>query len=382
MIESAKTIDDCREAFKISINAFYPDGPQEKIVKDWETKWFQDPSFKPENIYIIKEDNRIIAGIRVIERTIQRQNINYSMLGIGEIFVCPGSQGKGLTKLLVQAVINRAVTEGFDFLVSIARKAIDYFYLRYGLWGFGSYSEITLKGFKDCDISDLNHITLDLGNIDATNQFYENSYKESFGWMKRNRKHWEYLIKIRSSSTRSIQIIKRGQYLIGYIIKEGNLIIELATGKEKDYFDVLNYTKPTFYSDLDSITIKVPPQHTLLKVDLKLDITKSLRECYYGGHILRITNIESVLDKFSSREVAWYTENGISRYEYQKENIKIKWDNHQLTTQGLDALSCQDYPSYQSSILLTGAQVQYAPYDQPKLAAPYLPFFIPPIDEF
>ena len=57
--------------------------------------------------------------------------------------------------------------------------------------------------------------------------------------------------------------------------------------------DFLNFNNLIFF---------ISPRHILLKKDNGFDISVKLRDCYYGGHVARIININTVIKKFAVRE--------------------------------------------------------------------------------
>lgn len=404
MIEKTKDLKDCEEAFEVSFNAFNVDGASSELKTVWHNKWFKDPSFSNDCILIHRDAGKIVAGLRTVERTIYRLNQEYKMLGIGEIFVKPGYQGKGLTGKLVNGVIELARQGSYDILVGIARKNIDGFYLRYGLWGVGSYSQLTIKGFsRDVKVGDMALKQVELSELSQINDIYNSSYAKSFGAMNRSSKHWEFLLNSMKNSKRAFFSIAKGNILVGYVVCDSHSIMEVGLLKDCNYIDLLHFLKGELFKNEDHLIVSVPPSHPILENDLGLDISCRLRECYYGGHILKIINKSSVISKFFEREQQWYKSNHIDSYKYNRADLEVDWNYRGILIKGqkqdlgldpsadeYDPLTDIEYSSraipedvpYDQTLLLCGIQSQYRCNSQPALSSPYLPFFIPPIDEF
>ena len=87
---------------------------------------------------------------------------------------------------------------------------------------------------------------------------------------------------------------------MGYIIHNQSNIHEISFKKNINVksllFDLSNFLK------LNKLVFFISPRHILLNKDNGFDMSVKLRDCFYGGHVARITNIDTIRNKFITRE--------------------------------------------------------------------------------
>ena len=381
-IETVQNMEEAEQAFSVSLKSFFPHGAPSEVAEQWRGKWFDDPSFDLTSIFVVKAENReIIGGIRTVRRILKRNNQEFKMYGLSEIFVDHSHQGQGLTTSLVWHVIQEGKRLGFEILAGVARRAIDHFYLKFGLFGLGSYSGILISGWSDNNIKSLefSRSAYRPDDLDAIMTAYDHAYSHCFGPMKRDRRYWDFLLKNMVHQGMDVQIIKSDGETVGYFVANKERIIEIAMVPGFSYrsaVDLLWYEIWRF-RDVKGLDLKVPNAHRLLDDDLQLDVTITARECYYGGHILKILNKRKVALLLEERLGNLFRERSYKSMVFDVENIQVCWDGDRVDISHPEDLEL----SYRETAYLLGASVIYGPRDDQGFSD-RLTFALGELDEF
>jgi hypothetical protein len=133
---------------------------------------------------------------------------------------------------------------------------------------------------------------------------YESAYSNCFGAFAREESYWTYW-EGRISGDPDVHILGvfKQDSCVGYLVHSGNIILELALVGGVSYsgliVDFHSYLVRTRSHPTSDIFLKAPHNHKLFLEDAGCDTTISHRECFYGGHVLKVLNIESCLQKFN-----------------------------------------------------------------------------------
>ena len=121
---------------------------QKTIARYKNILWLRDSDFVPKNIYIAKENDKIIGIVRIIPRTFKIKNIRIKAACLSSVCIAPSHRGKKLSYPLMNAVHARLESEGFNLSYLIARKVVDYYYLKFGYSGIPAYEKLIVKEKK------------------------------------------------------------------------------------------------------------------------------------------------------------------------------------------------------------------------------------------
>ena len=378
-IVNLKKRDEIKAAFKLSLKCFYPGGTSNEIKSFWSHKWGKEPYTNFSNVFALKFYNNQIGGcIRVISRKIYRYDIQYKVLGIAETFVDPKYQGIGIAKILTSHVIKTFEID-YDLMFIVARKNIDNFYLKFNCFGLSSYmvSEMTISGKAKKKYSILN---LEEQDLDHVGKLYNLSYKYCFGRFERDISYWRFLlISSRYNHNRFFSVKKEGVLKGYFVLSKSNDILEIGLDKNTCYRQVLLNIKNKFKSIVKSPkwSLKVPVNHKIFSKDLRFDTSVKYRECYFGGHVLKILNLNNVIKKAEERLTIEFKNLRISALDFEFERLKIFWDGVFLK------IVCPPnlIPSYNESSFLLGIKKIYG--KQITREEIYkVPFCISSLDEF
>lgn len=298
---------EAESAFDASMESFYPETVlPDEFLERMRFKWFRDPSYSPSNIYVVTDGSAIIGGMRLISRTINRLTVSYRMLGIAETFVLPTYRGKGIARDLTQAALRHGRDRNYELLTVVARRAIDGFYLPFGIYGLGSYPKTTFSSLTSSFCRSSGQFAFaEVSEKNIMHDAYQFTYADCFGAIARDGSYWTYL-EGRISGDPDVHIlgVHKQDACVGYLVHNGNTILELAlvagvcySGLIVDFHSCLVRKSP---SPVSEIFFKAPHSHKLFLEDAGCDATFSHRECFYGGHVLKVLDIESCLEKFNA----------------------------------------------------------------------------------
>ena len=121
----------------------------------------------------------------------------------------------------------------------------------------------------------------------------------------------------------------------------------------------------------------ISQDHKLLNNDLQLDVSISHRECYYGGHIVKIINVDRVSSFAEQRLKNEYIKLKIPSIELSVGELNVKWDGKDVSISHPDNYE----PSYYETAFLLGSQLVYGNKNSVENLG-RLPLSISPLDEF
>ena len=219
------------------------------------------------------------------------------------------------------------------------------------------------------------------------NAFYETSYKNQFGRRVRSETYWEKINRENSINGRVCLGIYLSGELVGYSILRDNVILEISF---RDNLNLVNLVCDlSQYLKVNELNFEISSSHLLLKKYLGFDITLSTRECFYGGHIVRITNLKSIIQKFFDREFETLSRSREEMIEtvIGSELCQIDLSKRTISSQNTSELSLSQTGenasiSYEMTKLLLGCKNEYLESDISEFGFSALPFQISTIDEF
>ncbi|MCT4607080.1 MAG: GNAT family N-acetyltransferase [Marinisporobacter sp.] len=190
MITRLLTKEDTPDAKKLWGYAFETDEPF--------YSWYFEEVFKPENAIGIFQDDTLISYLQLNPYTLHLNGSSFETSYVVGVITSPEYRNKGLMKDLLPKAI--AEMNRRNHYISILMPFDTTFYSRYG-WAL-SYSQLKYttpmdivghfsKGEKKGDFYKIN---LDK-DFEALNQVYEVFLKNHHGYVKRNKKDWDYILK-------------------------------------------------------------------------------------------------------------------------------------------------------------------------------------------
>jgi predicted acetyltransferase len=263
-----------------------------------QNSWVNDPYFDYKNIFVAKRNENIIGLIRIVPRQLHINSIPLKLAGISSVCLLPEFQRKGLSVPLMKKTLSYAKEAGYDVSALFARRSADYYYNKFGFFGVAAYSKLLIKNDKSVIDSEFELCDFDIDNIRLYSEAYDFSYEKCSGFIYRNEQYWKYLfssLQYRNGIT--FKSIKLKTVTLGYVIYNDNHVYEIAFKKNTDGLRVINFLNTTLGKE--QLIVNALTQHRIISFLTEKDVVYQTRECYYGGHMMRILNVESVSEKLA-----------------------------------------------------------------------------------
>jgi GNAT superfamily N-acetyltransferase len=281
-------------AFELALSIFEPMSAVKSYRQHKTLLWKQDPTYAVGNFVLACSPQGSVCGlIRIVPRVIFRGPEKFFVAGISSVCLAPDYRGQGNSVGLIKFAVDHCKARSFDFAFLFARRAADNFYTQFGFHGVSSYSHISVRSKKLPFDSRFSVEPACKAHIDLYAFAYERSYAAVFGRVERSRDYWEFVLdRCAHSSLEKIETICFEGKPIGYLVAGATTVLELATSARMNADGLVAFLSHQFQPDATAgiLCLDVPPQHDFVGQLAGMDMTLSLRECAYGGHMARILN--------------------------------------------------------------------------------------------
>lgn len=295
----ARTTDEVKAALSLATLAFYPSYSGEGTA--FSHKQFmltEHPGFNDRSTIVLCNDLGMVVGSAfVIDCSFPVGDKAMSGAFISSVSIAEPFKGKGLSVRLMASAIIAATARGADIAVVIARRAVDGYYNRFGFWGVSQYSKV---GFNVLSVpqsnvcqNSVNLLPAMTSDLEECASLYDETYRFLLGHCSRNPQMWRYIQEKLARLDLKFHIIRDSELVIAYAVHDGKgLVYEIGIKPNFDWC-VRSFFKAISPSN-ENVSLHIPPTHPILVRLAGADVTNSLRECSFGGHMVRILNSESV----------------------------------------------------------------------------------------
>ncbi|HIJ85552.1 MAG: N-acetyltransferase protein [Magnetococcales bacterium] len=317
--------------------------------------WDSFSPVTPENIIIISDcPNSVIGLVRLCPRIIHRAQQPFSCAGISSVCIEPSWQGKGLSKLLMNKVLEIIESRNFDFTLLFGRRAVDYYYNQFSFFGMSSYNRFIVSS-RDLQRShkiEIELVAACLEDIDQCAPWYEESYQNCFGRITRSSNYWHSLLENIQRSKYQVDFVRYHGKNVGYIIHNGSIIFEISIPSEDLALSAL-----AVFSRKDPmaqvVILEVPAEHVIRLSFSEIDFRMETRQCSYGGHMVRILNTNSFLRAMQNRLAAQFKQMGILPFVATHNQMTYSWNGQSVETR----LAAEAPLNYITTAQLMGVQI-------------------------
>jgi predicted N-acetyltransferase YhbS len=267
--------------------------------------WREDPSYVPDNILLATLDgNKPVGLVRVLSRTLFRDSQTYSVAGISNVCIEREHEGMGLSVPLMWRALEICKSRGYELALLCARRAVDHYYPKFGFHGVAAYSDVSIRYPASPEPG--NHLSLgdiDVSLIDIYSAAYDSCYSRCFGRLTRSPQAWRLILKkLVGNPMVSVATIFDGCRPVGYALWNRSRVLEIAYLKRLSIDKVVSLLQAIpIDTHPEKIDLDIPEQHALIQDAYGLDMRLSARECTFGGQMVRILDVESVLEKARHR---------------------------------------------------------------------------------
>jgi predicted acetyltransferase len=354
----AETMEEYREAIALAVKVFEPNAEIENFASFKQVLWCGDPEFSLGNLILAVDASGVTCGvIRVVPRILMRGDQCFNMAGISSVCLATKYRGQGYSVPFMRYALNLCADRGYDLSLLFARRALDGYYNRFGYWGISSYNKVSfvVPKEKGCGRgADVELGEFSFEEIEMYNHYYDACYSNSFGYIRRSLKHWD-LIGKRLTALGGISfktLIKQGK-VEGFIVLDQSNVVEIATNIDSlgivDIIELLR--RSSIYGENSNITFEVSPDHALLQqASSGLDRAISFRSCSYGGHMVKILNVEHACSLWQIRLKNLYSEIGVEHFDREVGRFRVCWNGRSVDVKGLGNYDLD----YETTCLLLG----------------------------
>ena len=358
LIAPATSTAEVDEAFHLACAVFSERNAAASYPTYKAMLWREDPAFAEANIIIGRTAAGELAGIvRIVPRRLHRVDQTMRVAGISSVCVNPALRGRGYSVAIMEHALKHCRSLGYDLSLLIARRAADHFYTQFGFWGVSSYSRVYIgvpKSQPGSATATLDFPPANAAWIECYAQAYAETYSQSFGWFERSGADWAFLLKraglLPGVDVRTITLDGKP---VGYVVAGSGLVHELA------FVDALTADQlvpalASYAGTADgSLELALPPEHRLCRSLANFDWSVRFRECSYGGHMLRILNVDRAADMLGERAARRLGALGCKPLVESVDGVAVRWDGVRSRVE----LSGQARvrPGYQQTCVLLGA---------------------------
>jgi predicted acetyltransferase len=255
----------------------------------------EHPRFKEDSAVVVcASDGSVVGSAFLIDCKLPFKRTILRGVFISSVSVAEHLRGRGVSHQLMDAIIESSRMRGVDIAMLISSKAVDGYYTRFGFWGLSQYSKATLEfatlssGKQSAQSTKLTPVTT--RNFGTCAALHTGNYNQLFGHCVREPEMWKYILYKTKYIGMRFDLVSIAGKTVGYAIHDGKgNLYEIATVAEDfscNSYAFLRACAP----NVEGVTLHVHPTHPFLKKLEGADVTLALRECPYGGHMVRVLN--------------------------------------------------------------------------------------------
>ena len=197
----------------------------------FEPRYYVDPTYRPEFSWVAEDRGRIVAHLRVFDRTIRLfSGRSLRVAGVGNVITASAARGQGHAGRLLAAMLHDTEREGFAY--SLLWTHLPGLYARYG-WAPIRETRVRVSRLA----ADTPRVTVaDDPDLDALAALYDEANRERTGPAIRTRADW----RAQAAWTREETLVAlEGRTIVAYARHRGGEILDVAAPRRPDAFRAL-----------------------------------------------------------------------------------------------------------------------------------------------
>ena len=254
---------------------------------------YEHPGFRETSVVVVcDKSDTVVASAFLISSEMPAGKHLLQSVFISSVSVAEKSRGQGLSVLLMESAIRATTDLGAHIAIVIARRAVDDYYTRFGFWGVSQYSKVELElATLPPDKHPVQSVLImpvtkqDLG---LCSTLYDANYNNLFGHCLRKPEKWEYILNKLSYLGLQFDLVLINDNLAGYVVHDGAGEFHEIGAVSSDTFFSPRLFFAACANGSKSVTLHIPATHPFLSRLEGADVSLTLRECPYGGHMVRI----------------------------------------------------------------------------------------------
>ncbi len=306
---------------------------EEKSQAD-ERKLFlvsQSKKISKKDVVIISLGEMVLGACFLIDRKFYKGDGSIKGTFLSSICLDSSFRGRGLSESLINFSLDECKKRSSAFALVIARKAVDYYYLKFGFYGVASYSKVKIilkNNPKKIDFA--MHVSrAEEKNISALNKIYKKTYSGLLGSCVRSPTLWRNIFNKASIFGMKVSVFSSQGNLVGYAIYSNSNVFEIACKNPSDYSALLSLIGDSLRSN--ELVLHLPPSHSALCDISDFDVTLSKRYCDYGGHMVKIIDKKKLILALKSEIEAKFKYMNLGPFSLNHNKFTINFDGNIAT---------------------------------------------------
>jgi predicted N-acetyltransferase YhbS len=338
-----------------------------------------EPGFPgPDHLIVALGDGAEVLGLtRLLPRSMRGAagEEPIRVAGISSVCVAPAHRGSGLSRAIMEASLAQARVLGYEATLLFARRAVDHYYPRFGIWGIASYGRVVVRGFPEGGAPRYRARPVREADREDLAVWYATSYRDCPGALERSSRWWPFLLEKAVRHGLEVVVLEDDGERGGYAVLSGETIVEVAFGPGVRAPELLRAAQP----DGSQVVLDVSVRHPLLEQLTELDVTISARTCAYGGHMMGILRPGRFVARLEGRIAARAAALGLSPRKEFVDRLALEWDGRRARVRAPEGADGGDLTLRETACLL-GARLAAAPSHS--VLAPGEPFDFLAVDGF
>lgn len=343
-IGSARNTNDVEQALTLATRIFREDEPFQTALATTRFLMSAGKDLCLKDVMVLEDkNNQIVGTCFLIDRLFFKGAQTIKGTFLSSICIAQNHRGRGFSEILMNSSIAECERRDSAFAILIARRAVDHFYTKFNFWGLSQYSKINVTLNEKPQVSGLDILSATTDDLPRINCLYESNYCSLLGSCVRSTDQWKHILLKSRKQNLEFVTLKKDTALLGYAILNRTEIEELASSSNTSMLELLRNLVATY--SLKNLAINCSPMHPVVLELTPFDFSITLRQCIYGGHMIRIINARA-LSKVKSFE-----RNSQASADHSQ-NISVSVDGG-----ATDAHSQRHAQNYENTCELMGASI-------------------------
>ena len=273
--------------------------------------------------------NKLCGALLLKFKKMNYQGIKLNVCGMSYMAVDKKIQKLNVAKKLINMMFE--ISKKYDLILGFARKKMDGYYLPYGFVGitdfgtlnintlciknYDSYLSVKIQNIKQNDLSEIQ-------------KFYQKN--NSFITGNLIREKYDFKNFMLNNTTTQIKIFKKKNLYLGYLVLRNNLVIEIRV--DPRYYIECSYSLKKYFlsKSIQNIEFNTNLNDPFLRYLSRFSHQLSTRYFFDGGHIIRIVNLEKILNKLKPLLEKKLTYLRINKLSINYEGLSLMFSNKKI----------------------------------------------------
>lgn len=261
---------------------------------------------------LISMNGEVVAYQLLLSRTLVYNNISFKLCGLSYMAITSKYQNSEVSIALIRETI--AFAKRFDVTIGFARRAMDYYWYRYGFTGFTNFPELIIKAaqfprkkYPGLSIRQAEH--QDLEKLDHLR--FGNQINQSFR-IERDSQAWERRLEWSIQVDQQFLVVVLNGVTLGYFMVKDSTVLECEFGSSAESLVIPATALLIERFSLSTIYFQIPSVNCVSLQLRTLSHELKQRFCYEGGHFIRLMDPVGFVRRLLQSRLAALLSQGIT----------------------------------------------------------------------